>query len=130
MRKLLIIGTAVAAMVAASPAIAQDREAVVGGTAGAWTGGTIGFFLGGPVGAIIGGWTGAAIGASVLSGDTYFAPGPDLYVEQQLTIGDVVDPAIRLRSIAGEPRYGYFRAHGQVYVVDLHTRAVVEIRVG
>src|SRR5690606_10795457 len=75
MRKLLIIGAAVAALSIASPAQADAAGAFVGGTAGAWTGGTIGFLLGGPIGAVIGGSTGAAIGASVLSDDVRFGRG-------------------------------------------------------
>ena len=130
MRKLMIIGAAVAALSVASPAAAQDRGAIVGGTAGAWTGGTIGFLVGGPIGAVIGGWTGAAIGASVLSEDVQFGPGPDLMLDAEYYVGDLVGPEVRLRGITGDPRYGYFRAHGQVYVVDMHTRTVVEIRFG
>lgn len=132
MRKLLIIGAAVAALSAAIPAQAQADDAglIVGGTAGAWTGGTIGFLLGGPIGAVIGGSTGAAIGASVLSDDVRFSRGGDLDVDVEFRVGDFVDDSIRLRYIDGDDRYGYFRAHGQIYVVDLDSREIVEIRLG
>lgn len=136
MRKLLLIGAAVAALSAAVPAQAQadDKGAFVGGTAGAWTGGTIGFFLGGPVGAVIGGWTGAAtgavIGSSVLDDDVRFDRGGSIDIDVEYRVGDFVDADVRLRHIRGEDRYGYFRAHGQVYVVDLDTREIVEIRLG
>ena len=120
MRKLIIIGAAVAALSAAVPAQAQASDAglVVGGTAGAWTGGTIGFILGGPIGAVIGGSTGAAIGASVLSDRARFDRGyiDDPYVDIGIhyRVGDHVEDGIRLRPIRGEDRYGYFRAHGNI----------------
>jgi hypothetical protein len=132
MRKFLIIGTAIAALSIATPVMARDAGLIVGGTAGAWTGGTVGFLLGGPIGAAIGATTGAAIGASVLSDDVYFARGGDVDVDVDVDfrLGDVVGDDIRLRSIEGEDRYGYFRASGQIYVVDLDTREIVEIRLG
>ncbi|HHY51100.1 MAG TPA: hypothetical protein GYA10_15315, partial [Alphaproteobacteria bacterium] len=109
---------------------ARDAGLIVGGTAGAWTGGTIGFFLGGPIGAAIGASTGAAIGASVLADDVVFADSPSIRIRGDIQVGDVVDSDIRLRYIDGEDQYGYFRAHGRIYVVDLDTREVVEIRHG
>jgi hypothetical protein len=132
MRKLLIIGTAVAALSVATPTVARDAGLIVGGTAGAWTGGTIGFLLGGPIGAVIGGSTGAAIGASVLSDDVRFGRGGyvSLDVDSRIGVGTIVGEEVRLRPIEGEPDYGYFRAHGYIYVVDLDTREVVEIRLG
>jgi hypothetical protein len=134
MRKLLMIGVAVAALSAATPAAAHDTGLAVGGAAGAATGGTIGFLLGGPIGAVIGGWTGAAIGASVLSHRSlaYIRHDRGGYVDVDVdySVGVVVGPEITLRPIRGEDRYGYFRADGRVYVVDLDTRAVVEIRLG
>jgi hypothetical protein len=129
MRKLLIIGAAVAAL-SATPALAIDSGTVVGGTAGGFTGGTIGFFLGGPIGAFIGGWTGAAIGASVLSDDVVFERGGSVTLNGRLGVGDLVDDDIRLRRIDGDDQYGYFRANGAIYVVDLDTREIVEIRLG
>jgi hypothetical protein len=130
MRKFLIIGTAIAALSVATPVMARDAGLIVGGTAGAWTGGTVGFLLGGPIGAAIGATTGAAIGASVLSDDVYFARGDDIDVSVDFQVGDMIGDDIRLRSIDGEDRYGYFRADGQVYVVDLDTREIVEVRLG
>lgn len=132
MRKILVIGAAVAALSIATPAAARDAGLVIGGTAGAWTGGTIGFLLGGPIGAVIGGSTGAAIGASVLSDDARFGRGGyvDIDVDSELGIGTFVGDDVRLRPIAGEDRFGYFRANGQIYVVDLDTREIVEIRLG
>ena len=130
MRKLLMIGAAVAALSVASPVTAQDSDVIVGGAAGGATGGTIGFLLGGPIGAIIGGWTGAAIGASVLSDDVVFERGGSVRLSGSIGVGDVVEDEIELRLIDGEDRYGYFRANGAIYVVDLESREVVEIRLG
>ena len=130
MRKLFIIGAAAAALAIATPAAADDEGVIVGGAAGGATGGTIGFLIGGPLGAIVGGWTGAAIGASVLSDDVRFDRGGSIDVDADLTVGVVVDDDIRLRPIEGEDRFGYFRSNGYVYVVDVDTREVVEIRLG
>jgi outer membrane lipoprotein SlyB len=134
MRKLLMLGVALATLATATPAMARDAGLVVGGTAGGVTGGTIGFLLGGPIGAVIGGWTGAAIGASVLSDDDVMFirdnPGRDLVLDADIDVGFVVGDDIRIRSLEGDDRYGYFRANGRIYIVDLDTREVVEIRRG
>lgn len=134
MRKLLMLGVAVATLSAATPTVAEDAGLFVGGAAGGATGGTIGFLIGGPIGAVIGGWTGAAIGASVLSerGLDYIRHDRGGYVDidTDIRVGTVVGSDVRLRSISGDDRYGYFRAEGQIYIVDLDTREVVEIRLG
>jgi hypothetical protein len=135
MRKLLMIGVTLGALAVSPAALADDvGGAVVGGTAGAWTGGTIGFFLGGPIGAAIGATTGAAIGASALSeaDELYIRDNPTPYVHLRgsLQVGDYVDGSIRLHHIRGEDSYGYFRAEGKVFVVDLDSRQVVEVRLG
>lgn len=134
MRKLLMLGVAVAALSAATPASAHDTGLVVGGAAGGATGGTIGFLLGGPIGAVIGGWTGAAIGASVLSdrGLDYIRHDRGGYVDidAEVRIGTVVGSDVRIRRIEGDDRYGYFRSQGNVYIVDLDSREIVEIRLG
>ena len=82
------------------------------------------------MGAIVGGTTGAVIGGGV--GDSLDDDYRDgrVVVEGRIAVGDIVGDDIRLRRIAGEPGYGYFRAEGQVYVVDLDTRAVVDIQRG
>lgn len=129
MRKFLLIGAAVAALAVATPSMGDDRGIVVGGTAGAWTGGTIGFLLGGPIGAVIGGSTGAAIGAGVGDEVGDHRRG-QVYVDGAYRIGDVVDDSIRLRPIRGEPDFGYFRAEGEVYIVDLDSGEIVDIRNG
>lgn len=134
MRKLLMLGVAIATLTAATPAGAHDAGLFVGGTAGGVTGGTIGFLLGGPIGAVIGGWTGAAIGASVLSDDDVLFirnnPVRSVDVDADINVGFVVGDDIRVRAIAGDDRYGYFRANGRIYIVDLDSREVVEIRLG
>lgn len=135
MRKLLMIGVALGALAASPAAMAASAGGtIVGGTAGAWTGGTIGFFLGGPIGAAIGASTGAAIGAAALSNEDEIYirdnPTPNIHLHGELRVGDYVDSYIRLHHIRGEDNYGYFRAEGRVYVVDLDSRQVVEIRLG
>lgn len=134
MRKLLMLGVAVATLSAATPTVAEDAGLFVGGAAGGATGGTIGFLIGGPIGAVIGGWTGAAIGASVLSerGLDYIRHDRGGYVDidSDIRVGTVVGGDVSLRPIRGDDRYGYFRAEGQIYIVDLDTREVVEIRLG
>lgn len=132
MRKLILIGTAAAALSLATPVLAAEEGAIVGGTAGAWTGGTIGFLLGGPVGAIVGGTTGAVIGGGVgdLLDADYRDRGRDVVIDGRIRVGDQVSDDIRLGRISGEPDYGYFRADGEIYVVDLDSREVVDIRRG
>lgn len=134
MRKLLIIGAALATLTAATPATARDAGLFVGGAAGGATGGTIGFLLGGPIGAVIGGWTGAAIGASVLSDDDVLYirdhPGADVDLGADIDIGFVVGDGIAIRTIEGDDDHGYFRSNGRIYVVDLASREVIEIRRG
>lgn len=134
MRKLLMLGVALATLATAAPAAAHDGGLFVGGAAGGATGGTIGFLLGGPIGAVIGGWTGAAIGASVLSDeDVLFIrenPTRSIDLDTDISVGFVVGDDIRVRAIAGDDRFGYFRANGRIYIVDLETREVVEIRRG
>jgi hypothetical protein len=133
MRKLLIIGVAVATLTA-TPALALDRGTVFGGTAGAWTGGTIGFFLGGPVGAAIGAWAGGTAGAvsgHVLDDEGFYdGRRTNLSVDADVSfrIGDIVDDGVRLRHVRGDDAYGYFRADGVTYVVDLDSREIVDIR--
>jgi len=132
MRKLLVIGAAIAAL-SATPALAVDRGTVVGGTAGAWTGGTIGFFLGGPIGAAIGAWTGGSIGAlsgHALDDDDFDGRRTSLLVDTDVRfhVGDIVDDSVRLRHVRGDEVYGYFRADGVTFVVDLDSREIVDIR--
>jgi uncharacterized protein YcfJ len=131
MRKLILIGTAAAALSLATPVLAAEEGAIVGGTAGAWTGGTIGFLLGGPVGAFVGGTTGAVIGGGVGDSiDDDYRDNRGIVVEGRIRIGDIVSEDVRLRGISGEPDYGYFRADGQIFIVDRDTREVVDIRNG
>lgn len=37
---------------------------------------------------------------------------------------------VRLQRIRGEDQYGFFRANGNIYVVDVDSGEIVEIRVG
>src|SRR5690606_28550433 len=103
MRKLLMLGVAVATLSAATPTVAEDAGLFVGGAAGGATGGTIGFLIGGPIGAVIGGWTGAAIGASVLSerGLDYIRHDRGGYVDidTDIRVGTVVGGDVSLRPI-------------------------------
>jgi hypothetical protein len=126
MRKFLMISAAVATLgagaMAPTAAQAEDAGTVVGGSAGAVTGGTIGFLLGGPVGAVIGGATGAAVGASVLSSADIRSGDIDV------SVGAVVADDVRLRPIQDDPDYGYFEANGNLYIVDLYSREIVEVR--
>lgn len=133
MRKLLLIGVALASLGTAMPAFAQsnDGKAVVGATAGGATGGTIGFLLGGPVGAIVGGWAGAVIGgeAAVSDASIRFAgenPVDLVYLESDLTVGAKIGDDVTIHPIEGDDKFGYIYANNRVYIVDLETRAVVQ----
>lgn len=133
MRKLLLIGVALASLGAAMPAFAQsnDSKAVVGATAGGATGGTIGFLLGGPIGAIVGGWAGAVIGGEAAVSDAsikYAGENPVdvVYLDSDLTVGAKLGDDVTIHPIEGDDQYGYIYANNRVYIVDLETHAVVQ----
>lgn len=133
MRKLLMLGVALATLGAAMPAIAasNDAKATVGATAGAATGGTIGFFLGGPIGAIFGGFAGAVIGgeAAVSEDSIRFAgenPVDVVYLDAGLDVGAKLGDDVTIYPIEGDDQYGYFYANDRVYIIDLKTRAIVQ----
>jgi hypothetical protein len=134
MRKLLLIGVALASLGAAMPAFAQSSEtgdAVVGATAGGAAGGTIGFLLGGPVGAIVGGWAGAVIGgeAAVDEASIKYAgehPVDVVYLESDLTVGAELGADVTIHPIEGDDKFGYIYANNRVYIVDLETRTIVQ----
>lgn len=133
MRKLLMVGIALASLGTALPALAQDSDtkATVGATAGGATGGTIGFLLGGPIGAIIGGWTGAVIGAdaAVSAESVRYAgenPVDPVTIDADIGVGFVVDESVTIHPIEGDDQFGYFYANNRVYIVDLATRTVVQ----
>lgn len=133
MRKLLLVGVALASLGAAMPAFAQssnDAKATVGATAGGATGGTIGFLLGGPVGAIVGGWAGAVIGgeAAVDEASVRFAgenPVDVVYLDD-ISVGTVVAADVTIHPIQGDEKFGYIYANNRVYIVDLASREVVQ----
>lgn len=132
MRKLLMLGVAIASLGMALPAMAQsDTDAAAGATIGGATGGTIGFLLGGPIGAIIGGWTGAVIGAdaAVSAESVKFAgehPVDPLFLDADIDVGFVVAEDMTIHPIEGDDKFGYFYANNRVYIVDLATRTVVQ----
>lgn len=134
MLKLLMLGVAVLALGAATPALAQnnnDTDAAVGATAGGATGGTIGFLLGGPIGAIIGGWTGAVIGAdaAVSSESVKFAgenPVDPVVLDADLDVGFVVPEDVTIHAIEGDDEFGYFYANNRVYIVSMADRTIVQ----
>lgn len=132
MRKILMAGVAALAIVAAGPALADDKSAgaAVGGAAGAATGGTIGFFLGGPIGAVIGGFTGAVIGGSAgVSASTvdYAANNPvdPIYIDDNIDVGYRIGSDVHVYPVQGDDRYGYFYANNRVYIVDTTSGEVV-----
>ncbi len=133
MRKLLMLGVALASITVAAPALAQsdNTKAAVGATAGGATGGTIGFLLGGPIGAIIGGWTGAVIGADAAVSDASIRyvgahPVEPVRIQGSIDVGYVVGDDIVIHPIEGDDKYGYFYANGRVWIVDLGTHKVVQ----
>ena len=133
MRKILMLGAALAALAVATPSLAQnndDGEASVGAAAGGVTGGTIGFLLGGPLGAIFGGFAGAVIGAEAAVSDESIRyagehPVDAVYLDADLDVGFVLDDDITIHEIEGDEQYGYIYANNRVYIVDLQSRAVV-----
>lgn len=67
MKKFLL--TAVLGMSLATPVLAVDGGAVVGGAIGGGTGAAVGSAIGGKEGAIVGGAIGGAVGAAIGSSD-------------------------------------------------------------
>ncbi len=130
MKHLLLAGIAAIALGAATPALAQNAGAAVGGTAGGLTGGTVGFFLGGPIGAVIGGFAGAAIGAEAgvaASSVEYSANHPvdAVYLDGGIDVGYRFGDDVRIYDIDGDDRYGYLYANNRVWIVDRESREVV-----
>lgn len=134
MRKLLMIGVAIASLAAAMPAFAQNSDnskALAGATAGGAAGGTIGFFLGGPIGAIVGGWAGAVIGgeAAVSEASIRYAgenPVDVVYLDADLAVGASIGDDVNIYPIEGDAQYGYIYANNRVYIVDIESRAIVQ----
>lgn len=134
MRKLLLIGVALASLGVAAPALAQSSqtgEAVAGASVGGATGGTIGFLLGGPVGAIVGGWAGAVIGgeAAVSDASVRYAgenPVDVVYLDSDLQVGATIGDDVTIHPIEGDDQYGYIYANNRVYIIDLETHEVVQ----
>jgi hypothetical protein len=122
----MIIGAALLALTAASPALSQDNAA--GATAGAATGGTLGFILGGPVGAIVGGFSGAIIGSTVSDASISFAgshPVEQVYIDADVDVGFKVGESVKVYPIDGDEAHGYFYANNRVWIVDRSTGEVV-----
>lgn len=134
MRKLLLIGVALASLGAAAPALAQSSqttEAAAGATVGGATGGTIGFLLGGPIGAIVGGWAGAVIGgeAAVSDASVRYAgehPVDVVYLDTDLSVGARIGDDVVIHPIEGDDQYGYIYANNRVYIVDLASHEIVQ----
>ena len=134
MRKLLLLGVALASLGAASPVLAQSSQtgnAVAGASVGGATGGTIGFLLGGPVGAIVGGWAGAVIGgeAAVSDASVRYAgehPVDVVYLDSDLSVGAKLGADVKVYPIEGDDQYGYIYANNRVYIVDLASNEVVQ----
>lgn len=134
MRKLLLLGVAIATLGAASPVLAQSSQtgdAVAGASVGGATGGTIGFLLGGPVGAIVGGWAGAVIGgeAAVSDASIRYAgehPVDAIYLDSDLSVGAKLSGDVTIHPIEGDDQYGYVYANNRVYIVDLATSEIVQ----
>ena len=134
MRKLLLLGVALASLGAASPVLAQSSQtgnAVAGASVGGATGGTIGFLLGGPVGAIVGGWAGAVIGgeAAVSDASVRYAgehPVDVVYLDSDLSVGAKLGADVKVYPIEGDDQYGYIYANDRVYIVDLASNEVVQ----
>jgi len=128
-----MLGVALAALGAATPALSQnnDTDAAVGATAGGATGGTIGFLLGGPIGAIVGGWTGAVIGAdAAVSADSVRYAGENpvdaISLDADLDVGYMLAEDVTIHPIEGDDQFGYFYANNRVYIVDLASREIVQ----
>jgi Protein of unknown function (DUF1236) len=131
MRKFALVGMAVLALGAVSPALAADSGAVVGGGAGAATGATAGFFIAGPVGAVVGGVIGASVGAGVSSDAQDYAREhreASIAYDGDLKPGYRVGHGLHLYPVPSDNnRYSYVYVNDQPVLVDNSNDTVVWI---
>ncbi len=128
LRKLALAMTAILALGAATPVLAADSGAAVGGSAGAVTGATAGFFIGGPVGAVVGGVVGAGVGAGVSSSAQDYARQhrvASINWNGNLQPGYRVGHGVRLYPVPSDKRYSYVYVNGQPALIENSSNRVV-----
>ncbi len=154
MRNILLTSAALAAILAAGPALAQetpiqppnapaaegatdtdarttgstavDTGVAVGGTAGAVTGAIVG----GPVGAVVGGFAGAVLGTAAAVPEPavdYVVANPvePVVIEGSVSAGMAVPEAVALTPIPDYPEYAYVYVDGRPVLVRIENREVV-----
>lgn len=154
MRKLLLAGTAIAAL-AIAPAFAQEAPAAnpetpsapannqqtdratsetgnqaVGTTTGAATGAVAGAVVGGPIGALVGGFAGAVIGAAATVPEPareYVVAHPvePVAVQGPVEAGMALPESATLAPIPDYPDYSYAYIDGRPVIVKAENREVV-----
>lgn len=152
MRNTLLASVGLAAILAASPVLAQESAApppnapaaesdtdanttsstavdtgvAVGGTAGAVTGAIVG----GPVGAVIGGFAGAMLGTAATVPEPaieYVVANPvaPVTIEGGVTAGMTLPATVTLTPIPDYPEYAYVYVDGRPVLVRIENREVV-----
>lgn len=154
MRNILLTSAALAVLLAAGPALAQetpiqppnapaadgatdtdagttsstavDTGVAVGGTAGAVTGAIVG----GPVGAVIGGFAGAILGTAATVPEPavdYVVGHPvePVVIEGGISAGMAVPQTVELTPIPDYPEYAYIYVDGRPVLVRMESREVV-----
>jgi len=130
MRKVVVAALATASLMlgAATPVLAADSGAVVGGGAGAATGATAGFFIAGPVGAVVGGVLGAGVGAGVSSDAQDYARAhreASIAYDGDVRPGYRVGHGLHLYPVPNDDRYSYVYVNDQPVLIDNRTDTVV-----
>ena len=128
MRKLALAGMAILALGVATPVLADDAGAAVGGTAGAATGATAGFFIAGPIGAVVGGVVGAGVGAGVSNSAIDYARAhreASITYDGDLRPGYRVGHGLRLYAVPTDPNYSYVYVNDHPVLIDNFNQSVV-----
>jgi len=127
MRKFALVGVALLAFGAVSPAIA-DSAAAAGGTTGAAAGATAGFFIAGPIGAVVGGIAGAGLGASISSDDEAYIRAhrvASIAYDGDIKPGYRVSHGLHLYPVPTDSRYSYVYVNDRPVVIDNDNQVVV-----
>lgn len=129
--KSLLIMTAIAAPLAATPAFATDST-VTGAAGGAVTGAIVG----GPVGAAVGGVVGAIAGTALNPPPrevvTYVREQPmpttaPVVVHEEVHVGSKLPRQVVLAPVPDSPKYAYAVVNKQRVIVDPQTYVVVGV---
>jgi hypothetical protein len=136
MKAKILMVTAAAAALMASPALAED-SAAGGALAGGATGAAVGAVVGGPVGAAVGGVVGAATGGAAGASAEPPPPPvreyviqqdvPSVEVQRQIVVGQPLPDTVVVHPIPKYDTYDYAVVNHERVIVDRRTGRVVDV---